>query len=657
VTPVDDERVPRNTADAIAPPLRRPRDPAWQHDSGRHNAIPRAQDSGRHPEVRRPAEPPRSGEARGAPLRRPEPGRAQSGRPLPRPVPTELDGPPTVVVNDVAGTGSRHPHRPVDARSSRATPTAGRVRQTPPSPPPPGRTQQSPPGPPRPVRETVAQEPRRSVSRRQSRHTVTRRGPRTLGGALLATVASAVIPGTGLLMIRRRRTGGLVLGVFMLAVVALLIIGFTVRRASLVQNLLSSRVLLMVTVGLVVAGLAWMVQVVRTYTLGRPRSLDMGHRVTGVLVVTVLCLLVATPFGYAANLVNSQRNLLNNLFTGGGGTAVADAITKPRLNVLLVGSDAGPDRTGARTDTMMIASIDTATARTTLFALPRNIGYAQFPPGTPMAEQFPKGFHDAENPLSGNYLLNAVYAWGLDHPQMAPTTPTSSPGLNLLHQSIAYMMGIDIDYYVEVNMAGFASIIDAVGGVTVDVGPVPLPIGGVLPDGRHVKPSGYVPAGVQHLDGNDALWFARSRRDSDDYNRMGRQRCLLQSLLQQKSPTDVISHFQEISAATTNSVTTNIPQEVLGSLVSLASDRPVSLQSIAFDPNLPDPNQPDGHFNTSHVDVSYMREVVQNAFAAPAPAPAPPTPTAAPTTTSARGATPTAAASTSSAAPSALACG
>ena len=187
------------------------------------------------------------------------------------------------------------------------------------------------------------------------------------------------------------------------------------------------------------------------------------------------------------------------------------------------------------------------------------------------------------------------------------------------------MMDIDIDYYVEVNMAGFASIIDAVGGVTVDVGPVPLPIGGVLPDGQHVKPSGSVPAGVQHLDGNDALWFGRSRRDSDDYNRMGRQRCLLQ----QKSPTDLISHFNEIAAATTNGVATNIPQEVLGSLVSLAADKPPTLQSIAFDPTLPDPHQPDRHFDPNRPDVSYMRHVVQDAFTAPEPAPST---TSAPTT-------------------------
>ena len=114
--------------------------------------------------------------------------------------------------------------------------------------------------------------PRRSVTRRTK---VTRHGPRSLGSALLATAAAAVIPGTGLLMIRRRRAGGLVLGVFLLAVVALALIGFTARKAALVQNLLSSRVLFVIMVGLVVAGLAWITQIVRTYALARPRGLDL----------------------------------------------------------------------------------------------------------------------------------------------------------------------------------------------------------------------------------------------------------------------------------------------------------------------------------------------------------------------------------------------
>ena len=68
---------------------------------------------------------------------------------------------------------------------------------------------------------------------------------------------------------------------------------------------------------------------------------------------------------------------------------------------------------------MMVASIDTTTGRTTLFALPRNIGNALFPPA-PTAPEFPKGFHNPSDPLSGDYLLNAVYAWARDYPRSRP---------------------------------------------------------------------------------------------------------------------------------------------------------------------------------------------------------------------------------------------
>jgi LCP family protein required for cell wall assembly len=374
-----------------------------------------------------------------------------------------------------------------------------------------------------------------------------------------------------------------------------------------------------------------MAVIVRTYLLARPRSLGAGRKVVGVAAVTALCLLVAAPLGYGANLANSQRNLLNDLFAGGGGTAAAEAITKPKLNILLVGSDAGPDRTGARTDTMMVANIDTRSGRTVLFALPRNIGRAQFPPGSPMAEEFPRGFHDSSDPTSGDYLLNAVYAYGQQHPELAPNRPTADPGLNLLHQTVSQMLGLQLDYFVEVNMAGFASIIDALGGLTVDVGPERIPIGGITPSGRQVRPDGYIEPGIQQLSGEQALAFARSRTGSTDYARMGRQRCLLQNILTQKSPTDLLANFQGVAAATTNSVATNIPQAVLPALAALAGNPGgISLESVSFDPNLPDPSEGDGFFNTGDPNFPYMREVVQDAINRPPP---PPPPTTAPSTT------------------------
>jgi LCP family protein required for cell wall assembly len=477
--------------------------------------------------------------------------------------------------------------------------------------------------PARPVRYPgpTAEEVRRDAAGR----TRVRRA-RTLGRALLTTLAATVLPGSGHLLLRRFRTGAAIMAVFVLAVVALAVVLMRSDRSALLGTLISSRTLGLGIVAALVAALAWMAVIVRTWLLARPTGLRTGQRVVGVGVVAVLCLTVAAPLGFGAELANSQRQLLDRLFPAlGGGTPADEAIGKPRLNVLLVGSDAGPDRRGTRTDTMMVASVDTRTGRTILFGLPRNIQRAEFPSGSAMARRFPNGFHDPADPLSGDYLLNAVYAYAHNAPEVAPPGPTADPGLNLLHSAVETMLGVKLDYYVEVNMAGFASMIDALGGLTVDVGPEPLPVGGITPTGRHVRPDRYIPAGVQHLNGTDTLAVARSRTNTDDYTRMGRQRCLLQYVLQQKSPADLLTNFQSLVNATTDSVSTNIPQRVLPALAKVADSGKVALESVSFDPNLADPGEPDGRFDTSRPDVGFMRQVVRDTIEGPPAAAAPPT--------------------------------
>ena len=447
----------------------------------------------------------------------------------------------------------------------------------------------------------------------------------TLGPALLTTALATLVPGAGHLALRRFRTGAAIMAAFVLGLLTLLVLMLRADRSDLLGTLLSSRTLVGGAIGLLVAALTWMAVIVRTYLLARPTGLRTGQRVLGAVVVAVLCLTVAAPLGFGAELANSQRQLLERLFPSlSGGTPAAEAIGKARLNVLLVGSDAGPDRRGTRTDTMMVASVDTRTGRTILFGLPRNLQRVPFPAGSPMAREFPQGFHNPSDPLSGDYLLNAVYAYGHSYPEVAPRGPTADPGLNLLHSTVETMLGLKLDYYVEVNMAGFAAIIDALGGLTVDVGPEPLPVGGITPTGRHVRPDRYIPAGPQHLDGTDTLAVARSRTNSDDYTRMGRQRCLLQYVLQQKSPADLLTNFQGVAAATTDSVSTNIPRQVLPALVKVAdSAGTVALESVSFDPNLADPSERDGRFDTSRPDPAFMQRVVRDTIAGPTAAAAP----------------------------------
>ncbi len=460
-------------------------------------------------------------------------------------------------------------------------------------------------------------------------------GPRASSGTALRQVlpvvlASALLPGLGHVLLGRRRTGGAILAVVGLGALAATVVVVRTERAELLSALVSGPVLVAVTAGCVVLAIGWAATIVHTYVLTRPGTLPAPQRLVGAAVVIALCTAVTVPLGVAADLAHTQRTLLDDVFAPPAAapprpsptTAAEPAARFPhrRLSVLLLGSDAGPDRTGTRTDTMIVASMDTRTAETILIALPRNIQRAPFPAGSAMARRFPDGFRDPARPLSGDHLLNAVYGYGHANPAVAPPGPTDDPGVNLLMSTIEEMLGLRLDHYVAVDMDGLAAIVDALGGVTVDVGPVRLPIGGVTPSGRRVQPDGYLEPGVQHLDGHQALWFARSRRDSDDYDRMTRQRELITALLAQNSPAELLTRFRAVAVAARDGITTDIPRSLLPALVSLLDEHGMPQpRTLSFDPNLPDPSSPDGGFRPARPDVGYMRRTVREAISDAAP--------------------------------------
>ena len=96
--------------------------------------------------------------------------------------------------------------------------------------------------------------------------------------------------------------------------------------------------------------------------------------------------------------------------------------------------------------------------------------------------------------------------------------------------AIEGITGLKINYWAMVNLEGFKDLVDAVGGVTLNVRQ-PIPVGGLGDD-----VTGYIEPGMRKLDGHDTLWFARARDDSDDYSRMARQKCVMSAMLQQVSP-------------------------------------------------------------------------------------------------------------------------
>jgi anionic cell wall polymer biosynthesis LytR-Cps2A-Psr (LCP) family protein len=152
-----------------------------------------------------------------------------------------------------------------------------------------------------------------------------------------------------------------------------------------------------------------------------------------------------------------------------------------------------------------------------------------------------------------------------------------------------------------VNLEGFKDLVDAVGGVTLNVRQ-PIPVG--LPQDafyHHIDP------GVQKLDGFETLWFARARYDSDDYSRMARQKCVMNAMLQQVSPQTAVRNFASIAQASSAMVSTNIPASEFGHFAELALEaRSQKVSTLSLVPPLVP--------NTADPDVKQIRQAVADAI-------------------------------------------
>src|SRR5512133_119348 len=334
-----------------------------------------------------------------------------------------------------------------------------------------------------------------------------------------------------------------------------------------------------IRVGLIAFGLGWVALIVDAWRLAHPR--DLGR--SGQLVFSVITL--AAPFTIfgaflaVASMASAQHELTTTVFSGGGDQAAKQG----RYNILLMGGDAGPDRVGLRPDSMTVASVDAESGRTVLISLPRNLQDAPFPDSSPLRTRFPHGFRCAD----GSCMLNAIYTYASEHRDLYRGVP--NPGAQATTEAVEATTGLKINYWVLIDLKGFQSLVDAVGGITMDVYRR-VPIGG-----GSSKIYGYVDAGKnRHLDGYEALWFARSRSDSSDYDRMLRQKCVMRAMLNQLDPITVFTRFNRIATAGQQVVATDIPPSEVGTMMDLAlKARGLPVSSAAMVPPLINPATPD----------------------------------------------------------------
>lgn len=440
---------------------------------------------------------------------------------------------------------------------------------------------------PAPVLSDVIDLPPRVRRRRKPVQSVAR--------ALRWTLAGTLIPGLAHLAAGKRRIGMVMAGSFASLLVAGLVLLLAVPHTRLLELSVKPTELEAVMAISIALGLIWVLVVISSWAVHKPDQLRTSQRVVATGVVAALSVTVAAPFAVGARTAYIQMDLINSLFAdtapatnhvamttlplqtqqqpAGFGPATGFFASKPRVNVLLLGGDGDDNRKGIRTDTMILASIDTKTGRTVLISLPRNLTKVQFPPGTEMAKRFPGGFTD---------MMNAVYDYAQNNKSVMPGS--KHPGADLIKQTFAWTIAQPVDYFVLVNLDGFREIVDAFGGVTIDVDRR-LPIGGAHDAYGNVteQPHAYLEPGRRKLNGYEALWYGRSRFDSDDYARMNRQRCLLGAIAKQANPIKVLTNFSSLASAAKRIILTDIPKDALPDLLLLANKaKNAKVTSVTF---------------------------------------------------------------------------
>ncbi len=444
----------------------------------------------------------------------------------------------------------------------------------------------------------------------------------------LVHTAAAILPGAGLLGTRYRVLGYILLGV----VAALFLVGayFVVARGA-VSSALNVAVrpdALLTVAGLTtVAALVWVFSIILTHRDTAPAQADPQTRLGLRLFTAVVCLLVALPMAQVVRYSLIQRDVVSTVFTGPAmgsltpsvqQTATPDAQAPDpwegvkRVNLLLLGSDAGDDRIGIRTDSMVEASINPQTGDTVLISVPRSLERAPFPASNPLHALYPNGYYCPNAKPGDECLINAVWALAEDNKALFKNNP--NPGLTTIRDVIGEVTGLHVDYSTVIDLAGFQSLVNAMGGVTVNV-TERLPI-----EGYHTSSGGvagieeYIEPGRQTLDGYHALWYARSRLLSDDFSRMRRQRCLIGALIDQVNPVSMLSKYPELAKVAKDNVSTDLTVAQLPAWVDLVQRiQRGSITSLTFTTDNISPANP---------NFAKIRQLVQDAITAPPTAPA-----------------------------------
>jgi LCP family protein required for cell wall assembly len=316
----------------------------------------------------------------------------------------------------------------------------------------------------------------------------------------------------------------------------------------------------------------------------RPRS---PGRIANVLLVVVLLLATTGMHAWAWLVVGQLNATLGDVFSGSGqgahpsGGPNRGGLNLPdyawdgtqRINFLLLGIDAGGERTTELTDTILVVSIDPVSETAIMISVPRDTGFMPLPDRS----VYPDGLYPQKiNALSTEARENSEL-WCPD----LPVERATACGLRTLERSVGLYLGIPIQYYATLDLEGFTQMIDAVGGLDLCLpGKLVEPLYNGPGDLWGPKRGIELPAGCTHYDGIHALAFARARQgwmempdgtreQLDDFKRSGRQQEMLLELRREFAELDIFFELPEMLAAIGSTVVTDFPRSKVGDLASL----------------------------------------------------------------------------------------
>lgn len=474
---------------------------------------------------------------------------------------------------------------------------------------------------------------------------------------ILAALLSFLFPGVGQVY-AGAVTRGVLFALPMIIVIVGAIFAFLDGPSALVSALLRQEVL----VGLLIGNVAFFVYrvaaIIDAYLIARPMSAPSGARAGrsfGPAAVALAVLLVATTgmHGLAGMLGYSAATNLDRLFpTDGRGlpepgwatpgpsptsepTPVPGASPTPvavvnpspspsptpfsgppwaedgRLNIVLLGSDEGPGRWSLRPDAIFLLSVEVETGRSAIF------GFWRYMSNIPLPPESAEFYRDGRFPKH----INALYVEALDHPQRFPGN--DARGLRVVAGAVQELAGVRVDHYVMVNLNGFVQVIDAMGGLWIDIPARVRDHSYVLEHGRRRIELDFRP-GCQHLEGRYALAYARTRHQDGDWSRMGRQQHVLAAMRRQFDPLAVLPRLNELFDAAGDNLYWTLDRDDVVPIAQLASkvdaDR---MQRVLFVP-------PDYPAELDDDIIEAIRQKVRGIFDEPEPPPPSPRPDAEP---------------------------